>query len=52
MFFGNIFLELLAFLGSVIVFGMIIVASAFVIFVTASIVFGLIRGFIKSNKKE
>lgn len=49
MFFGNIFMELLALLGSVILFGVVIIAMAFVTFVVACIISGMISGFKKSG---
>ena len=52
MFFGNILLELLALLGSVILFGVIIIAVAFVTFVVACILRGMIEGFSKTGGKK
>lgn len=52
MLFGSMFMELLALLGSVILFGVIIVTVAFVTFVVACILRAMIDGFKKSGGKN
>lgn len=50
--FINAFFELLALLGSIVVFGIIIIAAAFVIFIVANVIRGLVEAFKNGGKKD